>query len=204
LNVWRDRLQRWFTPLARRSPLSPNAVTLLALAIQLIAAACFYFGARDPRLFLVAMVLVVIGGLADAFDGIVARVQQKESRYGDFLDHFADRVADLSLAAGWLLGNGVRQELTIATLMMVMLSGYVGTQIEATWKEREYATLGRGEFVLALIVFPIISYIVGANGWRDARLLTFTTSECLALLMAAFALLGIIQRLAVAARMDRA
>ena len=150
------------------------------------------------------MVLVVIGGLADAFDGIVARVQQKESRYGDFLDHFADRVADLSLAAGWLLGNGVRQELTIATLMMVMLSGYVGTQIEATWKEREYATLGRGEFVLALIVFPIISYIVGANGWRDARLLTFTTSECLALLMAAFALLGIIQRLAVAARMDRA
>ncbi len=176
----------------------------MALALQLLAAGCFYFGARRPALFLVAIVFVIIGGLADAFDGIVARVQQKDSRYGDFLDHFADRVADLSLAAGWLLGNGVRIELTIAALMMIMLSGYVGTQIEATWKEREYETIGRGEFVLALIVFPIISYIVGANGWRDQRALTFTTGEWLAIVMAAFALLGIIQRLRAARRMDRA
>ncbi len=149
------------------------------------------------------MVFVIIGGLADALDGIVARVQQKESRYGDFLDHFADRVADLSIAAGWLLGNSVRQELTIAALMTIMLSGYVGTQIEATWKEREYETIGRGEFVLALIVFPIISYIVGTNGWRAARAFTFTTGEWLALIMTTFALFGIVQRLIVAARMDR-
>ena len=45
-----------------------------------------------------------------------------------------------------------------------MLNGYVGTQIEATFGERSYEGVGRGEFVLALIVFPIVSSILLTNG----------------------------------------
>ena len=121
MNIWRDRLQRWFSPIARRCPLSPNAVTVLALLLQLVAATLLYL-----RLFLVAIVLVIIGGLADAFDGIVARVQQKESRFGDFLDHFADRVADLALAAAWMLGSGVRGEIAIVVLIAHRPSALAG------------------------------------------------------------------------------
>src|SRR5258708_7894423 len=119
MNIWRDRLQRWFSPLARACPLSPNVITVLALVLQLIAATALYLGGRRPILFLVAIVFVVAGGLADAFDGIVARVQQKESRFGDFLDHFADRVADLALAAAWMLGSGVRVEIAMPALIAI-------------------------------------------------------------------------------------
>src|SRR5262249_49671334 len=105
MHVWRDRLFRWFAPLARRCPLSPNAVTLLALALNIVAAWLLY-----QRQFVIAIVFLTIGGLADAFDGIVARVQEKTSTYGDFLDHFADRVSDILLVTGWLLGNNVRVE----------------------------------------------------------------------------------------------
>jgi len=197
-NVWRDRLQRWFTPLARHSWLSPNAVTILALLIQLVAAACLYRGA-----FLVAIVFVTIGGLADAFDGVVARVQQKESRFGDFLDHFADRIADLALGAAWMLGSGVRTEIAIVVLICIMLNGYIGTQIEATWKVREYDSIGRAEFVLALVVFPLVSHILAANGWREIRGAGLTIPEWLSIAMALFAILGIAQRFAKAARMER-
>src|SRR4029079_9551923 len=99
------------SPLALPCPLSPNTITLIALWLSLIAAGCFYCGARHPLLFLAGMTVVIFAGLADAFDGIVARVHHLESRYGDFLDHFADRVADLSLAAGWMIGSGVREEI---------------------------------------------------------------------------------------------
>jgi len=204
VNLWRDRLNRWLLPVARRTPLSPNAITVLALAISLGGAACLAIGPRRPALFLAAIVLIAVGGLADALDGIVARATNRTTRFGDFLDHAADRVADTTLAACWLAGNGVRLWLLIATMILIMLNGYLGTQIEATWRERSYETVGRGEFVLALIVFPIVSYILFTNGWATMRLASFTIAEWLAVLMAVFALLGVAQRIALARRLERA
>src|SRR6185436_11207208 len=120
MNPWRDRFHRWFASIARRSPLSPNAITLLALAINAGGAVLLY-----RRQFLLAIALIAVGGFADMFDGLVARVQEKTSRFGDFLDHFCDRVSDVSLLTGWLLGNAVRVELAMASIIVIMLSGYL-------------------------------------------------------------------------------
>jgi phosphatidylglycerophosphate synthase len=198
MNVWRDRLYRWFAPLARRSPLSPNAITVLALIINVVAAALLY-----RRQFLVAMLLLSVGGLLDAFDGIVARVQNKASRYGDFLDHFADRVSDVLLVTGWLLGNDVRIELTLAAVIAVLLNGYIGTQLEATWGERNYDTVGRGEFVLGMVVYPIVSHILYANGWNELRGGGLNIAEWMTLGIVAAAVLGIVQRFGTAWRLER-
>jgi phosphatidylglycerophosphate synthase len=203
VNIWRDRLSRWLLPVARRTPLSPNAITVLALALNLGGAACLALGARRPPLFLAAIVFIAVGGLADALDGIVARARNQSSRFGDFLDHAADRLSDTALAACWLAGNEVREWLLIAALILVMMNGYLGTQIEATWRERSYEQVGRGEFVLALIVFPIVSYIAYSNGWASLRFAGFTIAEWLALLLSAFALLGLAQRLNLARRLER-
>ena len=203
MNVWRERLHQWLSPLARRCPISPNAITLIAVALGFIAAFAFYSGARHPPMFLAGMAVVIAAGLADAFDGIVARVQQRESRYGDFLDHFADRVTDTTLAAGWMLGNSVAELLVVTAIVLIMLNGYIGTQIEATWGTRDYGSVGRGEFVLALIVFPIVSFIIHSNGWGGLRFATLTIADWMTVLLIAFALLGIGQRLALASHMDR-
>jgi phosphatidylglycerophosphate synthase len=198
VHPWRDRLSRWFDPLAQRSPLSPNAITIVALILNLSAAVLL---AR--ALFLWAIVLIAAGGLADAFDGIVARAQAKETRFGDFLDHFADRVSDATLTACWLIGSQVRESLVVAGVIAVMLNGYLGTQIEATFHERNYEAVGRGEFVLALIVFPIASYILFHNGWSALAIAGMTIAEWLALLLIAFAVFAIVQRLAFARRLER-
>jgi archaetidylinositol phosphate synthase len=198
MNVWRDRLFRWFAPMARRCPLSPNAITIIALLLNVIAAALLY-----KRYFLLAIVFLSIGGLADAFDGIVARVQNKSSRYGDFLDHFADRVSDVLVVTGWLLGNGVRIELSVAAVIAVLLNGYIGTQIEATWHQRDYETVGRGEFVLGMVVWPIASHLIYANGLNNLTPGGFTIAEWMALLMVVMAIVGMAQRFALAARLER-
>ena len=198
MHPWRDRLSRWFSPLARRSPLSPNTITILALLLNVAAAALL---AR--RSFPTAVILIVFAGLADAFDGIVARVQGKETRFGDFLDHFADRVSDTLLTAGWAVGSDVRESLVVAAVIVTMLNGYVGTQIEATFRERNYESLGRGEFVLALIIFPLVSYILFRNGWDSIRGSGLTIAEWLAVVLIASAILAIGQRLALARRLER-
>lgn len=198
MNVWRDRLHRWFAPLARRCPLSPNAVTLLALLLNVAGAWLLY-----ERRFLPALGFIAIGGLADAFDGIVARVRETASPYGDFLDHFCDRVSDLLLVSGWLLGNEVRAEIAMGVVLAVMLNGYIGTQIEATWGQREYESVGRAEFVLGLIVFPIVSHILYTNGWAATAYAGLRIAEWMALLLALFAVLGIVQRFGIASRLAK-
>jgi len=203
MHVWRERLGRWFDPLARRMPLSPNAISVIAFLFNVIGAWCFVDGARDPRLFLLAIVFVTVGGLADALDGIVARVQGKISRYGDFLDHFLDRVSDTLLLVGWLWGNSVRPWLVVTAVIAVSLNGYIGTQLEATFHQRNYDTVGRGEFVLGIIVFPIVSYILATNGWSGARYATFAIAEWMTTVLIAFALFGIAQRFASAAKLER-
>jgi phosphatidylglycerophosphate synthase len=198
MQVWRDRLHRWFAPMARRCPISPNAVSLIALAVNITAAVLL-----SRRYFLVAIVLVTIGGLADAFDGIVARVQNKTSRFGDFLDHFADRVSDVLLLTGWLLGSGVRAEIALLAVIAIMLNGYIGTQLEATWHERTYETVGRAEFVLALVVFPIVSHVLFTNGWNETAFGGLRIPEWMALLLVLGALAGIGQRFLLARRLAR-
>ena len=198
MNPWRARLHGWFAPLARRCPLSPNTITILALLLNVAGAWLLY-----DRRFLPAIGFIAVGGLADGFDGIVARVQEKSSRYGDFLDHFCDRVSDLLLVIGWLLGNEVRVEIAMSVVLAVMLNGYIGTQIEATWHERNYDSVGRGEFVLALIVFPIVSHILRENGWWMLAPGGLRVAEWMSLLLLAFAIVGIVQRFALASRLER-
>jgi archaetidylinositol phosphate synthase len=203
MHPWRERLARWFTPMARRTPISPNAITLIALLLNVVAAVCLIHGKRRPAFFLVAIVIIAISGLLDAFDGIVARVQEKTTRYGDFLDHCADRASDALLAACWLVSNDIWQPLAMAGIIMTMLNGYIGTQIEATYGVRSYESVGRGEFVLAMFVLPIISYILYTNGWQTLRLASLTTAEWLAVILLIFAFFGVIQRFRVVSRLER-
>jgi phosphatidylglycerophosphate synthase len=203
MHPWRERLARWFTPLARRTPLSPNAITFIAFALNVIGAVCLAYGAQRPALFLIAIVFIAVSGFADALDGIVARVQNKTSRFGDFLDHCADRAGDTLLAACWLAGNNVRQPLAMAGIIMTMLNGYIGTQIEATYGERNYESIGRGEFVLGIIILPVISYTLFTGGWQALRFASLTVAEWLAVVMLLFAFYGVVQRFRVAARLER-
>lgn len=203
MHPWRERLGRWLTPLARAMPLWPNAITVVALVLNLIASALFLAGSRHPALFVVAIIAVALAGFADALDGVAARTQRKETRFGDFLDHLCDRISDTLLAACWMIGSGVVEALVVAVTIAIMLNGYAGTQIEATFGARNYESLGRGEFVLALIVFPIVSFILFSNGWRSLQYAGLSIPDWMSLLLLLFALVGIVQRIGVARRAER-
>jgi len=203
MHPWRERLSRWLTPLARHCPLSPNAITLLALLLNILAALAILQGPAHPIAFLIAIVMTTIAGIGDALDGIVARLQHRESRFGDFLDHVCDRISDTLLAACWMIANGVREAIVVTAVIAIMLNGYIGTQIEASFGERNYEYLGRGEFVLALIIFPIASFILFTGGWSSIVLAGAAIAEWMTLLLLLFAILGIVQRVAVARRMER-
>jgi archaetidylinositol phosphate synthase len=198
----RARAGAVLAPIARRTPVSPNTLTLLALILNLGAAVALASAAAWRPGFLVAVGLAAIGGTLDVLDGVVARERGLASRWGDFLDHFADRVSDSALLAGWVLGARVSPTIGLVSVIAVLLNGYAGTQMEASFGAREYRSTGRGEFFIAILGFPLLAWF-GGDRLAAARAAGLTVFEILTLMVALFALVGVVQRLAEARRRSR-
>ncbi|TAL22604.1 MAG: CDP-alcohol phosphatidyltransferase family protein, partial [Nitrospirae bacterium] len=73
-------LDRPLASLIRNIPLSPNSITLTGFIITAIAAFVI------PHNLKLGGMLILIGALFDMLDGIVARVNNRVTKFGAFLD----------------------------------------------------------------------------------------------------------------------
>jgi len=78
-----------------RFPLSPNQWTLLGLALTLIT---FYFLIKNE--FLIASVILAFTAFIDIIDGAVAKVNNKTSVLGAYLDTITDRYVEFIIISG--------------------------------------------------------------------------------------------------------
>ena len=83
------------THLLAKWGVSPNSITLAGLIITTLAALAFAAG-----YIRLGGVLVLLGGLCDTFDGVIARSAGKTTRYGAFFDSVIDRYAELVMFFG--------------------------------------------------------------------------------------------------------
>ncbi|WP_251330101.1 CDP-alcohol phosphatidyltransferase family protein [Haloplanus pelagicus] len=133
---------------ADRLGLTPDGVSVVAFGFALVAAAGFYLA--TPLGYLLGAGCVLANGWLDLLDGALARTQNVDSRAGDLLDHVLDRYADVVLVVGLAAGVG-RYDLGLLAVTGVLLTSYLGTQIQAVGLGREYGGLvGRADR-LALI-----------------------------------------------------
>lgn len=119
------------------------------------------FSLEEETFLLLASAMVALNGFFDALDGEVARLVQKASSRGDFVDHVIDRYADVFMLAGIAIGFYCEPLIGLFALIGVMLASYMGTQAQALGLRREYGgILGRADRLLLLIVIPIIQYFL--------------------------------------------
>ena len=97
-----DYMRVWFKgvldPVAgffNRIGITPNAMTMLGLAMNVVAA---YFLARGNMLW--GGIFVLIGGPFDALDGTMARLRGEASDFGAFVDSVTDRYSELFILGG--------------------------------------------------------------------------------------------------------
>jgi CDP-diacylglycerol--glycerol-3-phosphate 3-phosphatidyltransferase len=96
---------------------SANAVTVMSLALAVLAAVAFAFGHLG-----VGAAIACVATLADAVDGMVARESGTQSRLGQILDTSVDRYVDALLLGG--LAVYVRHD---AALLIIVLGAIVGS-----------------------------------------------------------------------------
>ena len=190
-------------PLAMRVKVSANTITVTAMLLNIAASFMLAAARTQPRLLIMAALMIACAGLLDALDGMVARLRGQTTRLGDFLDHFFDRVSDLFILLGWTVGAAVRPLLAAITLLAVMLNGYISAQIEASFGRRSYGGTGRGEYVLAVTAIPLLQFAFVRSGLALDRVGGFTPAEWLTAAIAVFAVVGIVQRFGDALQLAR-
>jgi len=102
-------------PFLFRRAINPNLLTLLGTFVSVLAAVAFAFGA-----FPLAGALLILGGLFDLVDGVVARHFHVSTAFGAFLDSTMDRLVDMAVLFGIIVHYGI-----VGELMSVLLAGTV-------------------------------------------------------------------------------
>jgi CDP-diacylglycerol--glycerol-3-phosphate 3-phosphatidyltransferase len=115
----------------------PNALSLVGLAVSVAGAAAFASGrVREGAL------IVLLGGVFDLVDGVVARRQGRVTTFGGFLDSSLDRVVDVALLLGPMMYYAREGEAALAWLAALAL---VATVLVSYTKARAESVLGRFE-----------------------------------------------------------
>lgn len=132
LDRLRVRLAAYFTALgngAAKVGLSPSGWTLVGVIFSFMAAAAFWSsGYRGEAL---GALLVLASGFFDIVDGAVARSTGKVSRRGAFLDSNLDRVSEVAIYFGILLGGLADPRLVLAALSLSLLVSYARARADA-------------------------------------------------------------------------
>ncbi len=81
----------WFFAFLR---ITPNQLTVAGLIFG-IASCAIFLATGNLVLF---FVLIVLSGLVDVFDGVLARLTKSESKFGAYLDAMCDRIFDIVAA----------------------------------------------------------------------------------------------------------
>lgn len=165
LDRFRPAADRLIVPVARRmGNVSPNTVSWLALVAAGIAGVGFFLGGAG--FLALALVLILLSAYLDALDGKVAKLFNKASPRGDFIDHVFDRYADVFLLGG-VAFNAAYAPLWVGALAVigVLLTSYMGTQAQAVGQGRHYGgILGRADRLILLFVGGLVQLVVAPAG----------------------------------------
>jgi len=119
--------------LAERTPdcIGPDHLTLLGLAAQLGAGACYALAGWNRYYLLGAIACLGLNWLGDSLDGTLARARQRlRPRYGFYVDHMVDSFGALALIGGLALSGYMHPRIAIALLiafLMLSVQSYLAT-----------------------------------------------------------------------------
>jgi len=118
-----DAIVNWLA-LAR---INPNALTLIGLGVNTLAAFLFGYATADNqrRMFFYAGLVIIGSGFFDLVDGRVARASNQVTRFGAFFDSVVDRYSDVSLFFGLLVYYARGNRFFYVVLTALVMTGAV-------------------------------------------------------------------------------
>jgi len=138
--------------------LSPNFWTLVGLVFAISSAIVYGLGIEHG--LIAGGILLLVSGFFDMVDGQVARVTGKTSIKGSYLDSMFDKIAEVAIFLGILIGGYTEPYLVLLAITLSLLVSYARAKSDAINIKLQGIGIGeRAERLLAIAIIGIIGFM---------------------------------------------
>ena len=138
--------------------LSPNFWTFIGLVFAIASALVYGLGIEFG--LIIGGILLLVSGFFDMVDGQVARVTGKTSRKGSYLDSMFDKIAEVAIFLGLLIGGYAEPYLVMLAITLSLLVSYARAKSDALNINLQGIGIGeRAERLLIIAIIGIIGYM---------------------------------------------
>jgi archaetidylinositol phosphate synthase len=158
LNNLRDTLRPTLEKIGKgfaSTGLSANFWTFVGLGFALLSAVVYGMGIEFG--LIIGGVLLLVSGFFDMIDGQVARVTGKTSKKGEYLDSMFDKIAEVAIFLGILVGGYVEPYIVLLAITLSLLVSYARSKSDII--NIKLQGIGIGERAERLLVIAIIGII---------------------------------------------
>lgn len=161
----------------------PNHLTFIGFLMSIVVAYTFAIGR-----FTLAGFLLIVAGLFDMVDGMVARKLHSETAFGAFFDSIMDRYSDLVMYLGLVIYYGSVNRINYVVLVGIVMMGsvltsYARARAECLIPKCKVGFLERPERIVLLLIGsfyymdPILWVIAFFSNWTVVHRILYTRAE---------------------------
>jgi archaetidylinositol phosphate synthase len=161
LNNLRDTLKPALEKMGRgfaSTGLSPNFWTAVGLGFAILSAIVYGLGVEFG--LIIGGILLLVSGFFDMVDGQVARVTGKTSKKGSYMDSMFDKIAEVAIFFGILVGGYAEPYLVFLAITLSLLVSYARAKSDIINVKLQGIGIGeRAERLLVIAIIGIIGFM---------------------------------------------
>ena len=166
----KKKFEGWVAPRVEflaSAGLTPNILTLFGLAASSAAALCYVNWLVNRLMLPIAAGMILLSGLLDAVDGVLARAIGGASTFGGFLDSVSDRYSDAVVLAAIVVAGLCDPAWGLAAVVGSLMVSYSRARAEAAGVGMAAIGLAeRAERMLLLAAVTLAAYFwLDVLGW---------------------------------------
>ncbi|MBD3227269.1 MAG: hypothetical protein GF329_03695 [Candidatus Lokiarchaeota archaeon] len=175
LSKFKDFSNKKLKPFAKKIGLTPNKVTIIGFCFSILALVLLLLGQYLPiylnmasyveyfqsNMLFFAGLSVILSGVFDALDGVIARERGMVSKFGAFFDSVLDRYSDSLVLLGIIIMDGLCDPLLgILALIGSLIVSYTRARAESEGS-KEMAAVGIAERAERMLILSFSMMIQG-------------------------------------------
>jgi len=152
-----QRSLRGVEDLLVRRRVHPDVLTYAALLLSLFGGAALYFAPEHAWLLGFVPIVAVVRTALNALDGLVAKRTGIARPWGEVINEFCDRLADVALIGAVALASPSVHLLGAAVVVVMLLTSYLAILSKAAGGARQYAgPMGKADRMILLAIFSVL------------------------------------------------
>ena len=149
-----------------RRGVTPDAVTLAAVPVGVVAGACILASTAVPALLLLVPILAALRLVLNLLDGALARRTGQMHPRGEFYNEVGDRLTDLAFIVPVAFVPGADAVLVLLGALGAVFASYAGLASRAAGGARLYrGILSKPGRMVLVSVFAVAAFAYGPAAW---------------------------------------